>query len=341
MFEIAEMLPPRQAGTDLWPKMRQAGITRAVGTFAAAGDPRHDADQPWDYLPLLKLKQWYIDYGFQLDVIEDRPPLNLAKRGLPGRDEEIDQVITLLENMGTLGIPVWCYEWMADFKWLRTSTSVPSRGGSTVSGYDHALMASAPPTEHGGLSEEQLWESLAYFFDRVLPVAERAGVIMAMHPDDPPISPIRGVGRIMSSLEGFDRLLAMSDSPSNAITLCQGNFALMTDDLPATIHHFGDRVAFVHMRDVRGTRESFVETWHDDGPTDLAACVEAYRDIGFEGVMRPDHVPTLIGEEDQEAGYATLGRLFAVGYLRGLQHAAFRTVDAPQTPSSPHTGSGA
>lgn len=325
MLELAEMLPPGRAGTQLWPLMRQAGITRAVGAFYGAD--RLEADeQPWDFLPMLRLKQQYNDYGFALDVIEDRPPLNLTKRGLPGRDEEIEQIIRLIENMGRLEIPVWCYQWMADFSWLRTSTTIPSRGGSTVSGFDRSLIDNAPDTELGPLSEETLWESLGYFLERVLPVAERAGVTLAMHPDDPPLSPLRGVGRIMSSVQGFDRLLELSSSEANSITFCQGNFRLMTEDLPATIHHFGDRgkIAFIHMRDVRGTAEKFEETWHDDGPTDMAACFDAYRDIGFDGVMRADHVPSLIGEENEVAGYATLGRLFAVGYLRGLQQATYR-----------------
>jgi mannonate dehydratase len=325
MLDLAEMLHPQLAGTALWPLMRQAGITRAVGTFYGE-DRLDDGEKPWDYLPMVRLKQQYNDYGFSLDVIEDRPPLNLAKRGLPGRDEEIDQIITLIQNMGRLQIPVWCYQWMADFSWLRTSTTIPSRGGSTVSGFDVDLISDAPPTELGPLSEDELWSSLSYFLDRVAPVAERAGVTLAMHPDDPPRTPVRGIGRIMSSIEGFDRLLELNSSPANSITFCQGNFRLMTDDLPAAIHRFGDqgKIAFVHMRDVEGTRDKFVETWHDAGPTDMTACFEAYHDINFEGVMRADHVPSLLGEEDQVAGYATLGRLFAVGYLRGLQHAAYR-----------------
>lgn len=324
MLELAEMLPPHLAGTTLWPLMRQAGVTRAVGTFYRPHQVQAD-EAPWDYTALLRLKNQYEDAGFRLDVIEDRPPLNLAKRGLPGRDEEIDTVCRLIENMGRLGIGVWCYQWMADFTWLRTSTSRPSRGGSTVSAFDIDDLDNAPPMPLGPLSEETLWESLEYFLRRVLPVAEEWGVKLAMHPDDPPMPRVRGIGRIMSSVEGFDRLLQIVPSPMNGITLCQGNFRLMTDDLPAIIRKYGEqgKVFFVHMRDVRGTREHFEETWHDDGPTDMAACFQAYKEIGFDGVMRPDHVPSLYGEENEDAGYATLGRLFAVGYLRGLQHATY------------------
>jgi mannonate dehydratase len=320
MIKIAEYLP--DTPSLLWTLVKQCGVRHAVGTlpFGTRGP-----EAPWDYMPLLLMKQRYEDAGFKLAVIESRPPLERAKRGLEGRDEEIDTVCTLIENMGRLGIPVWCYEWMATFNWMRTSTSIPTRGGALVSGYDHALMRGAPEVEAGPVTEEELWENLGYFLRRVLPVAERAGVRLAMHPDDPPLSPIRGVGRIMRSVENFQRLLDMAPSPVNGVTLCQGNFALITDDLPATIRHFGrqEKIFFVHMRDVRGSVEKFHETFHDDGPTDLLACLRAYREIGFEGVLRPDHVPTMAGEGNANPGYEAMGRLFAIGYLKGLREAAY------------------
>jgi mannonate dehydratase len=325
MIKIAEVLPPDLAGTSLWTLMEQAGVRYAVGSFAPVTSLQAGEQHPWEYLPLLRLREQYASSGFELAVIEARPPLNRAKRGLPGRDEEIDTVVELLENMGRLGIRTWCYEWMTDFNWLRTSPAIRSRGGSLVTGYDHALMADAPPTDGGPVSEEQLWDSLEYFLRRVVPVAERCGVQLAMHPDDPPLSPIRDVARIMSSIGNYQRLLDLVPSPVNGITLCQGNFALMTDDLPAVIREFGrqGKIFFVHFRDVRGRPEKFEETWHDDGPTDLYECMRAYRDVGFEGVLRPDHVPTLAGEPSPRPGYAVLGRLFAVGYIRGLQEAVY------------------
>jgi mannonate dehydratase len=227
--------------------------------------------------------------------------------------------------MGTLGISVWCYEWMPVFNWMRTSTTIPSRGGAFVTGYDHELMKDAPLTEYGVVTEEQLWDNLKYFLERVIPVAEKANVKLAMHPDDPPLSPIRGLGRIMRSVENYQRLLDLVPSPVNGITLCQGNFTLMTDDLPSVIRHFGQqgKIFFVHLRDVRGTPSNFVETFHDDGKTDMLACMRAYRDIGFEGVYRPDHVPTMEGDSNENAGYSSIGRLFAIGYLKGLQQAVY------------------
>jgi len=323
MIKIAEFLPPNPSM--LWTLSKQCGIDHAVGGLPF-NEPFNGSDSACDYLPLLRMKQRYEDAGFKLEVIESRPPLNLAKRGLPGRDAEIDETCKLIENMGRLGIPVWCYEWMTDFNWMRTATTTPSRGGSVVTSYDHALMEHAPNTELGPISEEELWVNLEYFLKRVIPVAEKAGVKLAMHPDDPPRSPIRGVGRIMRTVDNYQRLIDMIPSPVNGVTLCQGNFTLMTDDLPSVIRHFGkqNKIFFVHFRDVRGTKDKFEETWHDDGKTDMTACMQAYKDIGFEGVLRPDHAPTVAGDSNENAGYSAFGRLYAIGYIRGLREVVYK-----------------
>lgn len=318
MLEIAEFIAPTP--TPVWRLARQAGVDLAVGGLPPAD--LLEGDEPWDLGPLTRMKARYEAAGFKLVVIEARPPLNKAKRGLPGRDEEIETVCRLITNMGALGISVWCYEWMTDFNWVRTDLAKPSRGGSVVTAFN-AADVNPEPTEFGTISEETLWETLAYFLKKVLPVAEKAGVKLAMHPDDPPLSPIRGVGRIMRSVENFQRLLDLDPSPMNGITLCQGNFTLMTDDLPAVIRRFGNKIFFVHFRDVRGTPSSFEETWHDAGKTDMLACMKAYRDIGFDGVLRPDHVPTVEGDSNDDAGYSAFGRLYAIGYIRGLHQAVY------------------
>jgi mannonate dehydratase len=318
MIRIAEFISPTP--TPVWKLARQCGVDLAVGGLPF--DMLRPGERLCDYAPLERMKQHYEDSGFKLEVIEARPPLNNAKRGLPGRDEEIDAVCSLLENMGKLGIPVWCYEWMTDFNWVRTNMATPSRGGSVVTSFNlddvPAGLTSNPP-----ISEEELWTNLDYFLRRTLPVAEKAGVKMSMHPDDPPITPIQGVSRIMRSIPNYQRLVDMLPSPMNTITLCQGNFTLMTDDLPREIRRFGDKISFVHFRDVRGVPTRFEETWHDEGKTDMLACMRAYRDIGFDGVLRPDHVPTVEGDSNENAGYSAFGRLYAIGYIRGLQQAVY------------------
>ena len=326
MIKVAEMLSPQPSA--LWTMVKQCGIDHVVGAMDFSRGTEHlgSEDLPWGYNSLANVQKKYQDFGFELAVIESRPPLNKVKLGLPGRDEEIDSVCQLIRNMGKLEIPVWCYEWMPVFNWLRTSMDIPSRGGALVTGYDHQKMPRQADTEHGTVTEEQLWENLEYFLKCVVPVAEESHVKLAMHPDDPPISPIRGLGRIMRSIENFQRLVDLVPSPTNGITMCQGNFTLMTDDLPNIIRHFGEqkKIFFVHFRDVEGTPENFQETFHDNGKTDMALCMQAYRDIDFEGVLRPDHVPTMEGDNNDNPGYSSIGRLFAVGYIKGLREVVYK-----------------
>lgn len=340
MLRIAILAPPQ--ASQRWTLMKQCGVEGAVGGITLR--PKSDADpeeQPWSYTSLAKAKAAYEAAGIPLEVIESRPPMEKIKLGLPGRDEEIEAVCELLRNMGKLEIPVWCYAWMPILGVMRTSRSISSRGGAHVSGFDlNALASQGDPAERpihnidgvpiaeqeisgGTVTEEQQWANLKYFLERIVPVAEEANVKLALHPDDPPLSPIRGIARIMSNVENYQKLVDLVPSPMNGIGLCQGNFTLMTDDLPSVIRHFGEqkKIHFLHIRDVVGQPDKFEETFHDDGKTDLVECLRAYRDIGFDGVCRPDHYPKM--GDDQFGDEQGIARLFAVGYLKGIREAVY------------------
>ncbi len=321
MLRLAEiLLEPRAAPS--WAQLRQVGVEEAVGVLPrATTDWRgHASEAPWAYGPLALLRQEIEDAGLRLTVIEDNPPMDRLRLGLPGREEELEHILELLRTMGRLGIEVLCYNWMAVVPWSRTSSAIPTRGGAQATGFDLATWTSAPDAPSAPVAEERLWESLAWFLERAVPVAEEAGVRLALHPDDPPLSPLRGIGRIIRSLDAYDRVFDLQPSVANGMTMCQGNVALMTDDLPSAIGRFGSqgRIHFVHFRDVRGTPERFVETFVDDGPTDMAACIRAYLDCGVDAPLRTDHSPALTGDSWTVAGYPTLARLHAVGYVQGL-----------------------
>jgi mannonate dehydratase len=319
MIKIAEYLSSNV--TPLWKLAKQAGVDYAVGGLPLPSDCG-PGETPYDYMPLLRMKNRYNDGGFELSVIEARPPMDKLMRGLPGWEQELEWCISLVQNMGRIGVPVWCYAWMAVMNWTRTSTTTRSRGDSLVTAFSLDDYEKGPPNP--SVSEETLWKQLEIFLKALAPVAENAGVKLSAHPDDPPMSPLRGVGRILTSVPNYQRVIDMVPSDYNTITLCQGNFTLMTDNLPSVIRSFGPKISFVHFRDVLGDVTHFQEAWHDAGKTDMLATMEAYRDIGFEGVLRPDHVPTVEGDSNENAGYSSFGRLFAIGYIKGLREAVYR-----------------
>ncbi len=325
LIRLAEIIPESRPSV-FWTMLRQLGVTEAVGVLPRSPMDwrRVTIDNPWDYTPLAVYKQMVEEEGLTLTAIEDNPPMDRLRYGVAGAEEEFDQVCQFVENLGKLQIPIWCYNWAAAINWQRSSSRVRGRGGAIVSGYDHNLVGANPPPLMGPIDADTLWRTLENFLKRIVPVAEKAGVKLALHPDDPPILPeIRGVARIMNNVDAFYRLMDLVPSEANGVTLCQGNFTLMTSDLPLVIHELGSmgRVYFVHFRDVRGTPEKFVETFIDEGQTDMAQCMRAYRDISFDGIMRSDHTPTLAGDDAEVPGYSTYGRLHAIGYMAGLRDA--------------------
>jgi len=267
-------------------------------------------------------------HGLRLAVIEGWLPIEKIKLGIDEDGSELAAMKQLVRNMGEAQIPTLCYNFMAGTDWVRTRLDHPERGGAKVTGFDLSAAESAmslnqPTTAiaDGGISAGELWQNLEAFLEALVPVAEEAGVDLAMHPDDPPLPEFRGKARIMNSVDNFERLVTLVPSERNGICFCQGSFATMGADIPDAIQRLGDHIRYVHFRDVRGTPESFTETFHDNGPTDMVAAMRAYRSIGFKGAIRPDHVPQMEGEDEGEPGYTMLGRLFAYGYLRGLMQA--------------------
>ncbi|MEO6003934.1 MAG: mannonate dehydratase [Opitutus sp.] len=312
---LADFLPATPDRS--WDLARQVGVTHAVCKCAPelTGLPAPDQIDT-----LRTIQQRFTSGGFKLLGLEgDEFDMRRIKLGLDGRDEDLGRYQQMLRNMGELGLTLLCYNFMATIGWCRTHVKVPARGGAISNRFQLAALDATLVPEADRVSEEKLWSNYEYFLRAVLPVAEKSGVKMGLHPDDPPISPLRGVGRIFTHPAAFARAMALSNSPAHGITFCQANFRAMTGcDVQATARRFADRIVFVHFRDIEGTAEDFTETFHDNGPTDMPAMLRLYHEIGFRGPIRVDHVPSLAGEEDLPHGYAALGRLFAIGYMKGI-----------------------
>lgn len=313
---FADALPAQPV--PLWNLVRQAGVTAAVTTIPDG--PGHPP--VWDYTHLMLLKQRFADHDLGLQVIESAPYslIEAIKIGGPDRDEKLARFCELIDNMGRAGIRVMCHNFMAVQGPLRTSFTIPARGGARVMGYNHAQMANAPLTEYGEVTAERIWENMETFLRKVVPVAEKAGVYLAVHPDDPPYSPIRGVARILITPDALQRVIDMVPSPHNGITFCQGTISSMNADIPAEIRRFGRQRAihFVHFRDIEGTPDNFIETFHEAGRTDMFEAMRAYKEVGYTGPFRVDHVPVMEGEANVIPGQEALGRMYAIGYAKGL-----------------------
>jgi mannonate dehydratase len=317
-MKLADYLPPYP--NIRWKLAKQVGIDYAVSRLPA----EENGVCPYSFEALLHLKTRFANAGFQLCAIEPAPPNEKIKLGLDGRDQEIAVFCELLRNMGAVGIPVLCYNFAAKISWYRTSTAIPARGGALVTGYDHRLTERAPLTEAGVVSEAKMWENYAYLMERIVPVAEKVGVKLALHPADPPVASIRGISRLFYTIDSLKKAIDLFPSKFTGITLCQGTIASMDANLPEAIKYFGERnkIFLVHFRDVKGTPENFQETFIDDGRTDMVKVIKAYNEVGYDGYGRIDHVPTMAGEENDKPGYETLGMLFAAGYLKGLMEGA-------------------
>ncbi len=247
------------------------------------------------------------------------------KRGLPGRDDKIAWLVNAVQGMGAAGIPILAYNFkLLLSKHLRSALTRGRGGAEYISfDYDEYLKKPAPPIDPA-ISEEKMWDNMAYFLRAVIPVAEQAGVRLALHPDDPPVPygtpALAGAAHIVSSFDQYRRIFGIVPSSSNGMLFCQGCVTEMQGvDVYDAIRQMGsiDKIVMVHFRNVRGEFPRFQETFVDEGDVDMFRAMQAYRDVGFKGPFSLDHSPMF-----PEAEIAN--QAFVVGYLRALIQAVYR-----------------
>ncbi len=310
------------------PTDRRLRALKQLGADYAVHYDMHDL--PDDADALSAIRDRYAGFGLPWKVAEAGPAIDRIVLGKDGAAEQTERYKRIIGHLGHLGIEVVAYNFMPqvsdDAMVVRTAFNASTRGGARTSAF--RLNEVGPGTlPHGEtpISRERMWENLERFLAAVIPAAEAAGVRLAMHPDDPPLSPLCGLERIMGSTASFDRLLAISPSPANAVTFCIGCFAEMGADIAGLIERYRDRIPYVHVRDIAGTVEDFIETFPDNGQTDLAGIFRKLHEVGFDGYIRSDHAPQLAtdeGDSDTPEGYGMQGHIFAMGYLRGLDRAS-------------------
>jgi mannonate dehydratase len=275
----------------------------------------------YDYAKLIQLRTQVEAAGLRLAAIQNIPTNWYDKIcwGLPGRDEQLDDYCKTITNVGKAGIPILHYNFHAIRVW-RTSRHTRARGGALVTSYDHALMENAPIVGPKELTEDELWENYEYFLRRIIPAAEAVDLKMALHPDDPPISPIAGTACLFVNMESFQRALDIVPSPSNGLLFCQGCFTeMLGQNVFDAIRHFGrqGKIFYVHFRNVVGTMPHFREAFIDEGDINMFEAMKVWQEVGFDGPMIPDHLPKIVGDSD----YAHRARAHAIGYMKALMTA--------------------
>ena len=267
----------------------------------------------------------FSDFGITPLLIEPMPNEvhDHIKTGDIYRDESIEKVLKMFPIMQELGITTICFNWMAHIGWLRTANDILERGGAKVTGFS---LADFQEKQGVAITEKQLWENYQYFLRAVIPTAEKYGIKLALHPDDPPLARLGDVSRIMISVENIKKAIyGIYPSESLGVTMCQATYYMMGADLEKTITDLKEKIMFVHFRNATGVKTNFRETFHDNGDLDMAKLLRLYTKLGINVPIRVDHVPTLKGENTEVAGYAAQSRLFALGYLKGLLQAIERS----------------
>ena len=355
---IVKVNPELTGLPDPW---RYETLSSIVGRLASAGLRVVGLEgDPFDMRPIKEFGVGASSTGLTgMTGLEDHGNLvnhvNPVKNENELREEALAHYRELLESMGRLGIGLLCYNFMVGTGWTRTGVR-EGRGGAKATFFSMSQSKAIdggrlPSTAELKITADQVWANYEYFIKSVMPTAEKCGIRMALHPDDPCLPSLGGYARIFGSVEAFDRAYALHPSPSNAVTFCQANFKLMLpppnfptskpsnsqtsklsnfqtskpsnfQTLESVARHFRDRIAFIHVRDVEGTKEDFTELFHDQGTTDQFALMRLYREIGLDVPVRGDHVPEMAYDRELTPegtpGYFTLGRLFANGFLQAL-----------------------
>lgn len=294
--------------------IRQLGIQDVQFNFYH-GSPHLSGGSSWEYMDLVQLRTRCEDAGFRLNAIENTPIhfYDKAMLGLPGRDEQIENMQKTIRNLGRAGIPVFGYHFIVTGVW-RTSSTAPARGGAKVTAFDYDAVKDAPLSFDREYSEEEIWKNYEYYIKAILPVAEEAGVKLALHPDDPPVSSLGGVARIMRSFDAFKRAMEIGDSPNHGLDFCVGSWSEMSpEECMKGLHYFAEqgKIFYVHFRDVLGAVPKFREAFIGEGNLDMFEVMKVLKDNGFSGFLIDDHVPMM----DGDSGWKTYSRAYATGQM--------------------------
>lgn len=297
-----------------WDYAKQCGVEH--GVIRLPEDAEFDIT---DFSHLEKVYKRFVDFGIKPIVIEPMPNElhNHIKIGDEYRDECIEKVIKMFEYMDKLDVRTICFNWMAYIGWLRTNISIKERGDALVTGFN---IDDFKPIDKK-ITSDELWDNYSYFINAVIPYAEKYNVRLALHPDDPPLAKLGDVERIMVSYENIKKAINIVDSPNLGVTMCQATYCMMGEDLYKVIPELADKIFFVHFRNAVGNKFKFRESFHDNGIIEMANIMKLYQQCNVDVPIRVDHVPLMAGEKQETAGYTALGRLYAIGYLKGILEA--------------------
>ena len=297
-----------------WDYAKQCGVEH--GVIRLPEDAEFDIT---DFSHLEKVYKRFIDFGIKPIVIEPMPNElhNHIKIGDEYRDECIEKAIKMFEYMDKLDVRTICFNWMAHIGWLRTNISIKERGDALVTGFN---IDDFKPIDKK-ITSDELWDNYSYFINAVIPYAEKYNVRLALHPDDPPLAKLGDVERIMVSYENIKKAINIVDSPNLGVTMCQATYCMMGEDLYKVIPELADKIFFVHFRNAVGNKFKFRESFHDNGIIEMANIMKLYQQCNVDVPIRVDHVPLMAGEKQETAGYTALGRLYAIGYLKGILEA--------------------